>query len=165
MPSTAGTAELRRENAHLADRLGTATAHLGTVTAHLDTVTTAYETLKADYASLKDQLDWFKRQLFGRHSEKRLEYDLTEQASLFEQLGVEDAPASEVPAEEISYRRRRKCRGDAVNDSGLRFDESVPVTTIEVKDAAVEAIPESERVARSARRWSASWRRSGRATG
>ena len=34
-----------------------------------------------------------------------------------------------------------------MNDSGLRFDESVPVTTIEVKDAAVEAIPESERVA------------------
>ena len=70
----------------------------------------------------------------------------TEQASLFEQLGVEDAPASEVPTEEISYRRWRKSRGAALNDSGLRFDESVPVTTIEVKDPAVEAIPESERV-------------------
>ena len=33
-----------------------------------------------------------------------------------------------------------------MNDSGLRFDESVPVTTIEVRDPAVEAIPESERV-------------------
>ena len=40
-------------------------------------------TLQADHASLKDQLDWFKRQLFGRHSEKRLEYDLPEHASLF----------------------------------------------------------------------------------
>ena len=116
------------------------------VTAHLGTVTTAHESLKADYAALKDQLDWFKRQLFGRHSEKRLEYDLTEQVSLFEALGVEDAPASEVPTEEISYRRRRKRRGAAVNDSGLRFNESVPVTTIEVKDPGVEAIPESERV-------------------
>ena len=56
-------------------------AFLGTVAAHLDTVTTAYDTLKADYSALKDQVDWFKRQLFGRHSEKRLEYDLTEQAS------------------------------------------------------------------------------------
>ena len=64
MPSTAGIAELHRENAHLADCPGT-------VTAHLDTVTTAYDTLKAG---------------------------------------------------------------------------SVPVTTIEVKDAAVEPIPESERV-------------------
>ena len=81
MPSTAGIAELRRENAHLADRLGT-------VAEHLDTVATAYETLKADYTALKDHLDWFKRQLFGRHSEKRLEYDPTEQASLFEQLAV-----------------------------------------------------------------------------
>ena len=133
MPSTAGIAELRRENARLADRL--------------DAAATAYDTLKADYSALKDLLDWFKRQLFGRHSEKRLEYDLTEQASLFEALGVEDAPLPEVPTEEISYRRRRKLRGAAVNDSGLRFDESVPVTTIEVKDAAVEAIPESERVA------------------
>ena len=133
MSSTAGIAELRRENARLAERL--------------DAVATAYESLKADYAALKDLLDWFKRQLFGRHSEKRLEYDLTEQASLFEALGVEDAPAPEIPTEEISYRRRRKLRGAAVNDSGLRFDESVPVTTIEVKDPAVEAIPESERVA------------------
>ena len=133
MPSTAGIAELRWENARLADRL--------------DAAATAYDTLKADYSALKDLLDWFKRQLFGRHSEKRLEYDLTEQASLFEALGVEDAPLPEVPTEEISYRRRRKLRGAAVNDSGLRFDESVPVTTIEVKDAAVEAIPESERVA------------------
>ena len=128
------------------NHLGTATAHLGAVTEHLDTVTTAYETLKADYAVLRDQLDWFKRQLFGRHSEKRLEYDPTEQTSLFEALDVEDAPAPEVPTEEIRYRRRRKCRGGAVNDSGLRFDESVPVTTIEVEDPAVEAIPESERV-------------------
>ena len=132
MPSTAGIAELRRENARLADRL--------------DAAATAYDTLKADYSALKDLLDWFKRQLFGRHSEKRLEYDLTEQASLFEALGVEDAPLPEVPTEEISYRRRRKSRGAALNDSGLRFDESVPVTTIEVEDPAVEAIPESERV-------------------
>ena len=88
-------------------------------------------------AALKDLLDWFKRQLFGRHSEKRLEYDLTEQASLFEALGVEDAPAPEVPTEEISYRRRRKSRGAAVNDSGLRFDESMPVTNTEVEDPAV----------------------------
>ena len=34
-----------------------------------------------------------------------------------------------------------------MNDSGLRFDESVPVATIEERDPAEEAIPESERVA------------------
>ena len=34
-----------------------------------------------------------------------------------------------------------------MNDSELRFDESVPVATIEERDPAEEAIPESERVA------------------
>ena len=68
-----------------------------------------------------------------------------QQASLFEALGVEPATAP-VPVEEISYRRRKnKPRGDAATETGLRFDESVPVTTIEVVDPAVEAIPETER--------------------
>jgi len=31
--------------------------------------------LRADYADLKQQLEWLKRQLFGRKSEKRLEVD------------------------------------------------------------------------------------------
>ena len=97
-------------------------------------------------AALKDQVDWFKRQLFGRHSEKRVEFDLAEQASLFERLGVGETSAPEVPVEETSYRRRRKVRGDAVNECGLRFDATVPATTIEVEDPEVESIPMSERV-------------------
>ena len=40
---------------------------------------------------------------------------------------------------------RSKVRDGAVNDSGLRFDASVPVKTIAVKDPAVEAIPENLR--------------------
>ena len=133
MPNAAGIAELRRENALLAGRLQSLQAD--------------YAALKETAASLRDQLDWFKRQLFGRRSEKRLEFDLTEQADLFEALGVDDAPATpEVPAETISCRRRRKARGDAANESGLRFDDTVPVTTVEVRDPAVESIPASERV-------------------
>ena len=126
MPNAAGIAELRRENALLAERL---------------------EALKADCAALRVQLEWFKRQLFGRRSEKRIEVDLTEQADLFEALGVDDAPAvPEDPPETVSYRRRPKARGAAVNEAGLRFDDTVPVTTIEVRDPAVESIPASERV-------------------
>lgn len=132
MPNAAGIADLRRENALLADRL--------------DAAGRAYEALKADHAALKDQVDWFKRQLFGRRSEKRVGFDLAEQASLFESPDAGEVSAPEVPVEEISYRRRkRKRRGDAATATGLRFDESVPVTTIEVKDPAVEAIPEAER--------------------
>ena len=69
MPNAAGIAELRRENALLADGLQSLQAD--------------YAALKETAASLRDQLDWFKRQLFGRRSEKRLEFDLTEQADLF----------------------------------------------------------------------------------
>ena len=130
MPNPAPLAALRTENADLAARLGS--------------LTTAHKALKADYAALKHQLDWFRRQLFGRRSEKHVPFDPAEQASLFEALGVELATAP-VPVEEISYRRRKKRRGDAATQTGLRFDASVPVTTIEVKDPAVEAIPEAER--------------------
>ena len=137
MPNPAPLAALRTQNADLAARLGSLT------TAH-DELSTAHETLKADYAALRHQLDWFRRQLFGRRSEKHLPFDLTEQASLFEALGVEPV-AEPVAVEEISYRRRKKQRGDAASQTGLRFDESVPVTTIEVRDLAVEAIPEAER--------------------
>ena len=130
MPNPAPLAALRTQNADLAARLGS--------------LTTAHEALQADYAALKHQLDWFRRQLFGRRSEKQTPFDPAEQANLFEALGVEPATTPE-PVEEISYRRRKKRRGDAATETGLRFDESVPVTTIEVQDPAVEAIPEAER--------------------
>ena len=82
--------------------------------------------------------------MFGRRSEKHIPFEPTEQANLFEALGVEP-DAAPVPVEEITYRRRKKQRGDAASEKGLRFDESVPVTTIEVRDPAVEAIPQAER--------------------
>ena len=52
---------------------------------------------------------------------------------------------STIPVEEISYRCRKKQPGDATTETGLRFDEAVPVTTTEVKDPTVEAIPEAVR--------------------
>ena len=138
MPSPAPLAALRTENANLAEQLTAATDRLTTLVAD-------HEALKADCAALKHQLDWFRRQLFGRRSEKQTPFDPAEQANLFEALGVEPE-AAPVAVEEISYRRRKKKpRGDAATDTGLRFDASVPVTTIEVKDPAVEAIPEAER--------------------
>ena len=124
MPNAAGIAELRRENARLADRLDAAGRAHEALQADYAALQKTVSALRETAAALKDQLDWFKRQLFGRRSEKRLEIDLTEQASLFEALSGGDVPAPEVPAETISYRRRRKACGDAVNESGLRFDDT-----------------------------------------
>ena len=101
--------------------------------------------LAGQLAHVKRQLEWFQRQLFGPKSEKRLEFDEAQQASLFAALGIEAAPAGEAPTQEIRYRRRNKRRDGAVNEHGLRFDESVPVQTIHVTDPAIEAIPKSER--------------------
>ena len=99
----------------------------------------------ARVTQLQQQLDWFKRQLFGRTSEKRLEFDEVEQANLFAALGIEAPPEQDIPTQEITYRRREKRRDGAVNECGLRFDETVPVEVIQVADPAVEAIPEAER--------------------
>ena len=93
-----------------------------------------YDALQAQVQSLKIQLDWFKRQLFGTKSEKRLILDPAIQADLLaalaEKLAQTPAPASE----EIRYTRRKpKQRAeDCVSDKGLRFDETVPVEVIEV---------------------------------
>ena len=102
--------------------------------------------LCAELATLKQQLEWFKRQLFGEKSEKRLDLDPAVQGNLLAALGVATPPPpTEAPAETISYQRRKKVRDAAVNDAGLRFSEDVPREVIVVKDPEIEAIPEDRR--------------------
>jgi transposase len=89
--------------------------------------------LRSEVDSLKQQLDWFKRQLFGRKSEKRL-IDNPDQLDLAALLG-DAAPPGEPPAtEQITYTRRKdKQRSDdCVTDAGLRFDARVPIESIEL---------------------------------
>ena len=80
--------------------------------------------------TLQQQLDWFKRQLFGRKSEKLLDEN-PHQDSLFERS---DATTPEPQdKQQISYTRSTKKRsGNEVNDTGLRFDDTVPTKIIEV---------------------------------
>jgi transposase len=87
--------------------------------------------LEAENQRLKQQLDWFKRQLFGRKSEKQLPLN-PDQASLFSREDA-DTPAPNPPSKVIAEHRRctRRC-GNEVNDTGLRFDDSVPQTVIDV---------------------------------
>ena len=94
---------------------------------------------------MKQQLDWFKRQLFGEKSEKRLDVDPGVQGNLLSGLGVMPPPPKEQPTETITYQRRKKARDGAVNDSGLRFSDDVPREVIAVRDPEIEAIPEDRR--------------------
>jgi len=103
--------------------------------------------LSAEYAAVKQQLEWFKRQLFGRKSEKRLDVDPAVQGNLLAALGVASPPAPKpLPGETVTYQRRPKARDAAVNDTGLRFSDEVPREVIAVKDPEIEAIPEAQRV-------------------
>lgn len=89
------------------------------------------DTQARQLTELTRQLDWFKRQVFGESSEKRLNLDPQIQPDL---LASERAlPAPSVPKEKVTYERRKKQRspGD-VNDTGLRFDDSVPRTVIQI---------------------------------
>jgi transposase len=95
---------------------------------------TEYDTLQSQIQSLQNQLDWFKRQLFGEKSEKRQMLDPAVQADWLRRLS-ESLPEQEKPAtEEISYTRRKAKQrdDDCVSEQGLRFDGSVPVEIIEL---------------------------------
>jgi len=102
--------------------------------------------LQAQVAELQQQLDWFKRQLFGAKSEKRLDVHPAVQGNLLAALGVAAPPPPPAPTETITYQRRPKTRDAALNDTGLRFGEDVPREVIAVSDPAIEAIPEERRV-------------------
>ena len=56
-------------------------------------LTAQLATLTQDCETLKQQLDWFKRQLFGRKSEKRLDVDVAAQGNLLSALAVDSAAA------------------------------------------------------------------------
>ena len=86
--------------------------------------------LREQLKQLQQQLDWFKRQLFGRKSEK-LVIESPEQFGLDFSDGDEE-PLLMEPTAQISYSRRRKRRDGSVTDEGLRFDETVPVEVVNI---------------------------------
>lgn len=90
--------------------------------------------LKQQNQSLQQQVDWFKRQLFGSKSEKRLGIPAEQMdiADLLAMPTVENEPEDEKVR--VSYMRSKgkKRDDDCTTDKGLRFDDSVPVKTIHI---------------------------------
>lgn len=89
--------------------------------------------------ALEQQLQWFKKQLFGTKSEKRrdLEPDPS-QLSLGESVARAEKAAAAVESVVRAHvrKRTRAAKGEA-DETGLRFDASVPVETIVVEDPEV----------------------------
>jgi len=100
----------------------------------------------AENADLKRQVEWFKRQLFGRKSERRLGPPDPQQLSLsgllFPPVPPVDRPPP--PTETVkAYQRRARfaAADDRVSDGELRFEASVPVQEIVLANPEVADLP------------------------
>jgi transposase len=102
-------------------------------------------TLLAENANLKRQVEGFKRQLFGRKSDRRLREPEPEQLSLSGMLATPLPPADQPPPPRETgktYQRRvRLSAPDLPDESELRFDPSVPVQEIVLTNPEVAALP------------------------
>lgn len=104
----------------------------------------SHQALEEQVAQLKHQLEWFKKQLFGAKSERRIIEPSPNQLSLGE--GLERPEACELadrPVKSHTRRRPQPSEDDAAA-GGLRFDERVPVEVIELEDPATKGVPEDE---------------------
>lgn len=103
----------------------------------------AYAQMQATRTRLEEaeaQLRWFRQQLFGAKSERRLPPDAS-QLALGEGLG-ERKERTEAGTTVRAHVRRSSPKPDEEADPGLRFDASVPVRRIVVADPALEGLRE-----------------------
>jgi len=89
-------------------------------------------------AALQHQLDWFRRQVFGQKSEKRV-FDMPLQMSLGEALVVPQDAAPPVPRARPVAAHTRQSRPKDADAEALRFfdDSRVPVETIELPNPEI----------------------------
>lgn len=94
----------------------------------------SHQSLQDEVDQLKRQLAWFKKQLFGAKSERRLVDVNSQQLSLGEALTVADETDAVEPSQPVAgYTRRRGNKTSTHKErSGLRFDDTVPVELIEL---------------------------------
>jgi transposase len=89
-----------------------------------------YSQLKKRTDELQQQLAWFKRQLFGTKSERRIYPDESRQLTLGE-LQPEESELAGEPTVKVPGHERRVGSKDRKGDEGdLRFDDSVPVERV-----------------------------------
>jgi transposase len=100
----------------------------------------AMQTLQARLAEVEAQLRWFKQQLFGAKSERRLVPDPS-QLALGESLAVPAPPPATGTTVSAHVRHARPPKRED-EDPGLRFDDSVPVQRIVVADPALAGLVE-----------------------
>jgi transposase len=100
------------------------------------------DAMRLEFAALKHQLEWFRRQLFGQKSEKRVVSPDPTQMYLGE-LPIPDTQP-DVPGKTVAGHTRRASRTDfaqSKDESALFFDETrVPVETITLANPEAEGL-------------------------
>jgi transposase len=96
----------------------------------------SHDELKHSRDELARQVEWFKRQLFGSKSERRIFDELGRQLTLGEIQRAERSVPSEI--EVAGHRRRRVENANDSDAQALRFDDSVPVEEIVVGNREIE---------------------------
>ena len=105
---------------------------------------------EARLAEVEQQLRWFKNQLFGTKSERR-PIDLDDSSQLHLGEIAKAASTEEEPAASTvrGHQRRKKSKTQdedlGEHDTGLRFDDSVPVKTIHVANPEIDDLPEDQK--------------------
>jgi len=90
--------------------------------------------LEDENRRLKSQLEWFKRQIFGRKSEQQILVNPDQKILFPRDVDAASGAAANDAGKVIpEHRRRTRRRGNEVNDTGLRFDDTVPQTVIDVQ--------------------------------
>jgi len=91
---------------------------------------------------LTRQLEWFKRQLFGSKSERRLLSPDARQIALGEPFAsTSPGPVPTITVSSHSRRRSRPAWESDTDDTELRFDASVPVKEIRIPNPEIEELP------------------------
>ena len=97
------------------------------------------QTLSAEITALKQQIDWFKRQIFGQKSERRIDVTPGGQLSLGE--FPTPPPGSESPGRPVAAHTRQPTSKRPSDESVPFFDENrVPVEVVELTAPEVEGL-------------------------
>ena len=109
-----------------------------------DKVVNLVGTLSNEVIQLRQELSWFKRQIFGQKSEKRIIESSPHQGTLGEDFDAIPDELPEIKKKRIPSHERKEPLKNAASDNNepaLFFDESkVPVQIINVANPAIEGL-------------------------
>ena len=133
----------------------TLSAHIGTLSVLVGSLQDKLTEEVAKNSALRDQIARYERQQYGRRSEKRRHTASASEGGACDDAVTpdagEDGPEAEKTTEETLKKTaekkahggvngRKKDRGDAVNDAGLRFGPEATVIDIDVMPPEIEGL-------------------------